>query len=260
MEPAVVSRGPLLRSIPKAVDIDDPRALEGEPIEVGNDRRRRDSYPQPGSSPLSTSARDTVVRLLIASSAIVIVMLPGPAGAQTVSVSPAVGYRFGGDLYEELTATQLDLDGAPSVGVVLDVFTGRDVAVTFLYSHQEAVVDVPRATGPPARTVIAVDHWHGGSTQDFDYGRVRPFVDGSLGLTRFYGGGDSETRFSLGGGGGVKLLATRNLGVRLDGRVYAVFVDGDDSTTICSPGVCIIGLHLRVLWQADFTAGVVVSF
>ena len=134
-------------------------------------------------------------------------MLPGPAGAQTVSVSPFVGYRFGGDLYEELTATQLDLDGAPSVGVVLDVFTGRDVAVTFLYSHQEAVVDVPRATGPPARTVIAVDHWHGGSTQDFDFGRVRPFVDGSLGLTRFYGGGDSETRFSLGGGGGVKLLA-----------------------------------------------------
>jgi hypothetical protein len=197
---------------------------------------------------------------LISSTAIAVAAVAGAADAQTVSVTPFAGYRFGGDLYEELTATRLDLDGAPSVGVVVDVFTGRDVSVTFLYSHQEAAVHVPRASGPPARTIIAVDHWHGGSTQDFDFGRVRPFVDGSLGLTRFYGGGDSETRFSLAGGGGVTLLATRNLGVRLDGRLYAVFVDGEGSTTICSPGVCLLGVHVRVLWQADFTAGVVVSF
>ena len=42
--------------------------------------------------------------------------------AQTVQVAPFGGYRFGGDLYEEITATSLDIDGAPSVGAIVDVF------------------------------------------------------------------------------------------------------------------------------------------
>jgi hypothetical protein len=88
----------------------------------------------------------------------------------------------------------------------------------------------------------------------------RPFYGGTLGLTRFGGSGDSEVRFSLAGGGGVKLMPSRHLGMRLDGRVYAVFVDGDATTGVCTPGVCVIGLDVSVVWQAEFTAGLVVSF
>lgn len=188
------------------------------------------------------------------------VLRPGLAGAQAVQVAPFGGYRFGGDLHEDITATALDIDGAPSVGGIVDVFVGRGQSFTLLYSHQEADIDVPTAGGPARRVSLAIDHWHGGGTQEFGDGAVRPFYGGTLGLTRFGGAGDSEVRFSLSGGGGVKLMPSRHLGARLDGRVYAVFVDGNATTGICTPGVCLIGLDVSVVWQAEFTAGVVVSF
>jgi hypothetical protein len=184
----------------------------------------------------------------------------GDAEGQTVQVAPFGGYRFGGDLYEVITATPLDIDGAPSVGATVDVFVDRGVSVMFLYSHQEARVDVPTPSTEPVRIRLAVDHWQVGGAQEVDLGRIRPFYNASLGLTRFGGSGDSEARFSLGGGGGVKLMPSRHVGARFDARVYAVFVDGQATTGICTPGVCFIGLDVSVAWQLDFTAGVVVSF
>ena len=186
--------------------------------------------------------------------------LAGIASAQTVQVAPFGGYRFGGDLYEEITATSLDIDGSPSVGAVVDVFLDRDLSVTFVYSHQDARVDVPRPPGAPQRVAMSIDHWHAGGTQEFGRGAVQPFLIGTLGLTRYGGGGDSEVRFSMAAGGGVKVMPSRHLGLRLDGRAYAVFVDGGVDSGICAPNVCVLGFDLSVAWQAEFTAGLVVSF
>jgi hypothetical protein len=183
-----------------------------------------------------------------------------PAESQTAQVTPFGGYRFGGDLFEEATGTALDLDGAPTIGAVVDVFTDDGLAFTFLYSHQEARVDLPAATGGPQRVRIPVDHWHVGGTQDMARGRARPFFGGTLGLTRFGADRDSEIRFSLAAGGGVKLLPAQNIGVRLDGRVYAVFMDGGATTGVCGPGLCVIGLDVSVIWQLELTAGVIFSF
>ena len=182
------------------------------------------------------------------------------AQAQTVQVAPFGGYRFGGDLYEAITATSLDIDGAPSVGASVDVFIDHEMSVTFLYSHQNARVDLPRPPGPPQRVGLSIDHWHVGGTQEFGRGAVRPFLVGTLGLTRYGGEGDSEVRFSLAAGGGVKFMPHRRVGIRLDGRVYAVFVDGGVDSGVCAPNVCVLGLDLSVAWQADFTAGLVLSF
>jgi hypothetical protein len=92
-------------------------------------------------------------------------------------------------------------------------------------------------------------------------GRVRPFYTGTLGLTRFWGGGDdTEVRFSLAGGGGVKLMPWRHIGARLDGRVFVVFVDGETTAGICGPAACAVGLHVATVWQVQFTAGLVLSF
>ena len=84
-----------------------------------------------------------------------------------------------------------------------------------------------------------------------------PFLTGTLGLTRYESGGDNEVRFSLAGGGGVKLYPTRHLGLRLDGRLYLTFVDVDGDSLFCSStlGVCIGSIDAVVVWQAEFTAG-----
>src|SRR4029450_13774239 len=105
---------------------------------------------------------------------------------------------------------------------------------------------------------------------------------------------DSEIRFTVGAGGGVKVFPTPHLGgrldgrvfwtflrararvthcsarvkvfptphlgVRLDGRVFATFLDADARFTACSPRGCFVAFDADVLWQADFTAGVVFRF
>ena len=183
------------------------------------------------------------------------------AEAQTVEVSPFVGYRFGGDLYEVYTGAALDIDGAATVGGVVDVFVNRGVSFSFVYAHQDAMIETEDSWGEASDFGrISIDHWHAGGTQEFGAGGVRPFLTGTIGLTRFGAPGDSEVRFSTAAGGGVKLMPTRHLGVRLDGRVYAVFMNGWTSAGVCGGAGCLVGVDVSLIWQAEFTAGLVLSF
>ncbi len=49
-------------------------------------------------------------------------------------------------------------------------------------------------------------------------------------------------------------------GVRLDGRVFATFADFDGRVIACSPGVCLVALDADIVWQAEFSAALVVAF
>ena len=88
-------------------------------------------------------------------------------------------------------------------------------------------------------------------------GRIRPFLTGVLGLTRFASDGNSEVRFTLGAGGGVKLFPIPQVGLRLDGRVYTTFIDADARFLACASGRCLTSLHVDVVWQAELSAGIV---
>ena len=98
-----------------------------------------------------------------------------------------------------------------------------------------------------------------GGIYELSDGRARPFLSRLAGFTRYAAPADSEIRFSLGGGAGVKLLATRHLGLRLDGRVYMTFVDVGASG-VCGGNGCLIFFRVSPVWQADFTAGLLVAF
>src|SRR5262245_52605967 len=136
--------------------------------------------------------------------------------AQGIEVTPFGGYRFGGDFFEIITGQPVDTDGAPAVGAIVDIPLGEGLQVEGLFTHQDAHVSVETTPlAPPLRARISVDHFQGGALQEYADGRVRPFATGMLGLTRYAGEGDSEIRFTLGAGGGVKLFATERVGVRL---------------------------------------------
>jgi hypothetical protein len=189
-------------------------------------------------------------------------LLPRPVSAQTVEATPFGGYRFGGDFFELITGQPVDLDGAPAVGVALDLKLRRPGSYfEGLFTHQQAHFTVPpaRPSGTPTRWHIAVDHWQGGGLQEFRGGQVRPFLTGMIGLTRYAAEGDSEIRFTLGAGGGVKLWPSRRLGIRLDGRTFATFVDAQGEAIACTPGICLVGFDADVVWQAEFTAGLVLA-
>lgn len=129
------------------------------------------------------------------------------------------------------------------------------------FTHQRADVLVPGGfSRPTTRWRISVDHWQGGGLQEFGRSRARPFLTGTLGLTRYAAEADSEVRFTLGAGGGLKVFPMRHLVLRLDGRVFATLVDAGASLIACSPGSCFLAIHTDVVWQAEFTAGAVVRF
>jgi hypothetical protein len=180
------------------------------------------------------------------------------AEAQSFEVTPFAGYRFGGDFLELATGNVLDADGAPAVGVVVDVPLSNGLHIEGLFSHQRARVSSITVFGDELRWDVVVDHWLAGGLQELGHARVRPFLTGLIGLTRYAVEGDNELRFAASGGGGVKLFPTPHLGVRLDGRLSATFVDVG-GRTVCAGG-CVVALGVDVVWQAEFSAGVVIRF
>ena len=208
---------------------------------------------------MMTLSRSRVVRTI----ALVACLLASTASAsaQDFEITLFGGYRFGGDFFELLTQQPLDLDGAPTVGVAVDVPTPSGVHFEALFTHQSADMSVPGSLfGPAVRRRISVDHWQAGGLHEFDTGRVRPFLTGTLGLTRYATTGDSEMRFGLGAGGGVKLFPTKHVGLRLGGQLFATFVDADAHVFVCSPGICIAGFRADLVWQLEFTTGVIIRF
>lgn len=182
-----------------------------------------------------------------------------PLRAQGVEVSPFTGYLFGNDLFEAF-AGPLDVDGAASLGVVVDVPMYAGFQFEALYSHQS--VDALAALGAGNRPVslrIGVDHFQAGGLQEYGSEHVRPFLTGTLGLSHVAVEDDHEVRFTAGAGGGVKIFPSPHVGVRFDGRVLATFIDAGTSTAVCARGTCLVGLHLNIAWQAVFTAAVVVK-
>ena len=181
--------------------------------------------------------------------------------AQSLEITPFGGYRFGGDFFELVTGQPVDLDGSLAVGVVVDVPLGYGVSFEGLFSHQSASLALPASSLGvglvPWR--ISVDHWQAGGQQEQGKGRVRPFYSGRVGLTRYATEGDAEIRFAVGGGGGVKFLFSRNVGVRLNTDVFATFVD-PNGRVACANNRCLIAFDPGLVWQIEFTAGLIVRF
>jgi len=196
----------------------------------------------------------------LAAIAVVVSLAPcaREAAAQGIELMPFSGYRFGGDLFELATGYPADQDGSPAVGVVVNVPLSNGMQVEAMVTQQRA--SVPIAIGPlesSAHRRVTVGIAQVGGLQELSGGAVRPFLTGVLGLTRYASEGDSEVRFTVGAGGGVKLFPVPRVGFRLDGRLYTTFVDADLRFLACTPGTCLTALHVNVVWQAEFTAGIV---
>jgi hypothetical protein len=183
------------------------------------------------------------------------------ASQQRAEIAPFGGYRFGGDFFEQVTNQPVDVDGAPVVGAVFNVPLHDGLYVEGLFSHQQARFTVPALAGRPStRWRMTVQHFQAGGLQEFGYGRARPFLTGLLGLTHYAAAGDHEVRFTVGAGGGVKLLPTSPIGVRLDGRLFATFASAEGRAIACSPGICLFAFDADILWGAEFTAGLLIRF
>ena len=126
------------------------------------------------------------------------------------------------------------------------------VKVEFLFSRERSDLDVT-----PAASIV-VDQLLVGGLYDLSPGRIRPFLAGGVGLTRFAAPESTTIDFMLGGGAGAKFYANKHFGARIDGRLYVTILDATVSG-VCGGG-CVFGFRVSPAMQFEFTAGVFVGF
>jgi hypothetical protein len=178
-------------------------------------------------------------------------------------LTPFIGFRLGGSFEESASGSRLELNESASYGLIFDHDLDGNAGVEFLFSRQSTdLLDKEGIFQGDTVFAIDVDYYHTGGLYQWDGRRVRPFIAGSLGLTRMapeLAGLDTEYRFSLGLGGGVKLFASRHVGFRLEGRGFTTFMSSSGSI-FCGGSGCLVEVQASAVFQFEVSAGLILAF
>jgi hypothetical protein len=176
-------------------------------------------------------------------------------------------YRVGGEFEDENGEDKFELDESNAYGLVFD-FPAYNVDTQWeaLWSRQQTELDTRPGFDPDSRLGIDIDYYQFGGTYLFEGAEIRPFIALTAGAAHFdpeVRGIDGETFFAGSLGGGVQMLKSRRVGVRLEARVFATLVDSDGAL-FCRTGpqanVCAITIEGSALVQFEASAGVVFRF
>ncbi|UCF31729.1 MAG: outer membrane beta-barrel protein [bacterium] len=192
-----------------------------------------------------------------------LLLTPTFALAEGFQVTPFLGYRMGGYFEDAGTGLTLDLDEEESWGIIL----GKDIApgkqYEFFYSFQPSRLTAGGLVTPGVLVDVDVEYFHIGGRNYWDKGTARTFVGGSVGATHFdpqSSNLSSETRFSLGLGGGVEVRAGEKVAIRLEGKGFATFLDSSGAIFCGTSSGCEVFIASDVLWQFEVGAGVSFRF
>jgi hypothetical protein len=184
-------------------------------------------------------------------------LIPAMAGAVDIEVSPLLGYRFGGQFHEETTDSDVDLKESAAFSLAVDVEYAPDQMVEVFYSRQSTSIE-------DTSFDVDVEYFQLGGVAEFTQEHYTPFAVGTVGVTRFSPDGDfdSETRFSLTMGGGVKWYFNEHWAARVEGRAYFTIFDSDAQVFCVSSGgaTCLFRVSGSVVWQIEALAGVTFRF
>ncbi|MGL5048243.1 MAG: outer membrane beta-barrel protein [Shewanella sp.] len=187
-----------------------------------------------------------------------------------VFIAPFGGYSLGGGQFDvnryevntDQTANKADVkvEETSHYGLMLGIGTNDPGNIYLLYSHQTSELRSGGVLTPDFLTSLDLDYIHLGGTLYFPRGDIQPYVTASAGITRMLPSGwSSESRFSMGIGGGVEYQVTPHFGLFADIRGYATFINSDTSL-FCSEDECLWHITSNVMWQAQANLGLKVSF
>jgi hypothetical protein len=128
-----------------------------------------------------------------------------------------------------------------------------------LWTQQDSALEVGNAGGKADLFTMTVRQLYGNVA--YQLGRAdarwRPFIFGGLGATFLSAETvESETKFSLDVGGGVKIFPWRSVGVRAHVRYKPTFLNDSSAGDFCDP----FGFCQGVLHQFEFAGAGVVRF
>jgi hypothetical protein len=200
------------------------------------------------------------MRAAIALTVTAILLTALPAQAQSWEASALFGFTPSASIDRRASElSDLDVGGGYTWGFQgARLFTptwGAEV----IWTRQASALEVGTADGKADLFTMTVRQLHGNVVYQLarPVARWRPFVFGGLGATFFSADTvESETKFSLDVGGGVKALLWRSVGVRAHIRYKPTFLKDSGSGDFCDP----FGFCQGVLHQLEFGGAVGVRF
>ncbi len=181
---------------------------------------------------------------------------------QSAEFTPVIGYRWGGSFKDASTDETLNLDSGRSYGLKLAVDYEADGQLEVFYSRQETNLKPNALFSDDRRFELDMDYFHFGGVRFYQAKGVVPFVAGSLGITHMSphrSEFDSETRLSLGVGGGIKWPISHRADLHLEGRALSTFIDSAGEI-FCANGRCVVHVKSDAFWQLEASAGVTIRF
>jgi hypothetical protein len=184
---------------------------------------------------------------------------------RTLEITPMVGYSLGGAASDS-AGNRIELANGISYGGAISFLVRSRGHVELIYLRQPTTVNYQPLGGPVSALFPASVNYiqFGGEEELGSNERVAPFAMGSVGMTIFdpdTTGIGSETRFSMGVGGGLKAMLDKaeRLGLRLQGRVWLNFFNSGGQV-FCGGLGCVATIEGGVITQWDFSGGVVFAF
>ncbi len=161
------------------------------------------------------------------------------------------------------TAGNFDIKNNPAYGIALDVEVRPGTQVELLYERQESEMEfIPNTFGSPTQTLgdVTTSYYHIGALQGFRRGKVMPYTGGTIGATSLDPSQAGETKwmFSFAFHAGAKVYLSERIGLRLNGRLFASFLDASGGLYFGSQGG---GLAIggTALWQWALGGGLFIS-
>jgi hypothetical protein len=187
--------------------------------------------------------------------------------AAATDVVPMIGARAGGTVanhvapYDATMPSSFSLASSESYGGVIDVpLYGGLRAVELYFSHQPTTLRGGEFLAPPVSD-LTVNVMHLGlvDTVPTDDPRLSWLLIGTAGATQFEASSHSDTRLSIGLGGGIRWMVSPHIGLRGDLRALVSFTGGGQGVIVCSGG-CVAHYEGTIVVQGEATVGIVVRF
>jgi len=178
-------------------------------------------------------------------------------------ITPFAGFRIGGSFKQSDTGASVDLDDHASFALALGLRAEEAGQYELFYSRESTVMRSAPAFTPASLTV---EYLHiGGTLLVDDELRLKPYILGGLGITRFSppAQGTQDTQFSLSAGLGLRWPINRHFSVRLEGRGFVTLVDPDTAEFCRSDQaglLCRIHGHGRTFVQGELLMGAAFAF
>jgi hypothetical protein len=184
----------------------------------------------------------------------------------TLELTPMIGYTFGGRFdYEEEDGSDetIEISDASSIGFRLGYNLSDNSQIEFLYSQQETEITGGELFPRDALFDLDVRYFHIGGSLLWNRGNgLEPYFTGTIGLTNFDpddSGVDSLTRFSMGFGGGVRVMPLQRLGLYTGVRGLVTFVNSEMEGYSGSKGTY-IRIEADTVWQFQVYTGLILAF